>query len=160
VKTAAVRTKVLSAGLVLSLALAGSSQAAPVSHSSPQAPPKRALSGAPLSASAPQLESENAGVPSAEGDQLVENGLASPLCKGSTSGLSSAAQSNCQTSGFVGAPAPTNNYAFDVHIDVGTFGLSKGGLLSVIQDVFVEPLWNALVWLVHALVVIVVKLDL
>jgi hypothetical protein len=154
VKTAAVGAKALGAGLVVSLALAGSSQAAPVSHSSPHALPKRAPSGAPLSASVPQREGENAGVPSAEGDQLVENGLASPLCKGSTSRLSSAAQSNCQTSGFVGASAPTNNYAFDVHIDVGTFGLSKGGLLSVIQDVFVAPLWNALVWLVHALVVL------
>ncbi len=84
----------------------------------------------------------------------MENGLGSPLCKSSASGLSGAAQSNCQTSGFVGGSAPTNNYAFDVHIDVGTFGLSKGGLLSVIQDVFIEPLWNALVWVVHALVVL------
>ncbi len=74
-------------------------------------------------------------MPSGAGDPLVENGLSSPLCKGATSGgLSSAAQSNCQTSGFVGAPAPTGNYAIDVHIDVGPFGLSKGGLLSVIQD--------------------------
>jgi hypothetical protein len=114
-----------------------------------------ALSGPPLGSTAPQGEGENtAGVPSAEGDQLVENGLSSPLCKGSMSGgLSRAAQSNCQTSGFVGAPAPTNNYAIDVNIDVGALGLSKGGLLSVIQDVFIAPVWNAVVWVVHALVV-------
>lgn len=109
--------------------------------------------GPPLGTGVSAREGENAGVPSAEGDQLVENGLGSPLCRGSTSGLSSTAQSNCQTSGFVGAPAPTNDYAFDVHIDVGAFGLSKGGLLSVIQDVFIAPVWNALVWVVHALVV-------
>jgi hypothetical protein len=114
-----------------------------------------APAGPPLGSIAPRAEAENAGVPSAEGDQLVENGLASPLCKDSASvALSSATQSNCKTSGFVGAPAPTNNYAIDVHIDVGAFGLSKGGLLSVIQDVFIAPVWNALVWVVHALVVL------
>jgi hypothetical protein len=112
-----------------------------------------APNGPPLGAGVSSREGENAGVPSAEGDQLVENGLGSPLCKGPASGLSGAAQSNCRTSGFVGAPAPTNDYAFDVHIDVGAFGLSKGGLLSVIQDVFIAPVWNALVWVVHALVV-------
>ncbi|HEX4114506.1 MAG TPA: hypothetical protein VHY18_01370 [Solirubrobacteraceae bacterium] len=93
-------------------------------------------------------------MPSAEGDQLVENGLGSPLCQATTSGeLSGAAQSNCQTSDFVGAPAPTNNYELDVNIDTGALGLSSGGLLSVIQDVFIAPVWNALVWVVHALVV-------
>ncbi|HTC71881.1 MAG TPA: hypothetical protein VK655_03265, partial [Solirubrobacteraceae bacterium] len=97
---------------------------------------------------------DTAGVPSAEGDQLVENGLGSPLCQGAASGeLSSAAQSNCQTSDFVGAPAPTNNYELDVNIDTGTLGLNSGGVLSVIQDVFIAPVWNALVWVVHALVV-------
>ena len=91
---------------------------------------------------------------SLEGDQLVENGLSSPLCEaGKALALSSAAQSNCQTSGFVAAPAPTNNYDLDVNIDTGTLGLSNGQLLSVIQDVFVAPIWEGLVWLVHALVV-------
>jgi hypothetical protein len=92
------------------------------------------------------------GVPAAAGDQLVENGLSSPLCKGQlTGGLSAAEQSDCRTSGFVAAPAPTNDYGLDVHIDVGAFGLSKGGLLSVIQDVLIAPVWGALQWLVHAL---------
>ena len=131
-------------------------------HGVPHAPsgapvvsPANVPQGPPPGSTAPQGEREDAAVPSAEGDQLVENGLSSPLCKSSTSGaLSHAAQSNCQTSGFVGAPAPTNNYAIDVHIDVGAFGLSKGGLLSVIQDVFITPVWNAIVWVVHALVVL------
>ncbi len=115
----------------------------------------RAPSGPPLAAGTLGVEAEDtSGVPSAEGDQLVENGLSSPLCKGSMSGgLSSAAQSNCETSSFVGAPAPTNDYDLDVHIDVGTLGLSSGGLLSVVQDIFIAPVWEALVWVVHALVV-------
>jgi hypothetical protein len=116
---------------------------------------KRASNGPPLSSTPSSGSEENAaGVPSGKGDPLVENGLSSPLCKSSISaGLSSAALSNCKTSGFVGTAAPTGNYAIDVNIDVGPFGLSKGGLLSVIQDVFVAPLWNALVWVAHALVV-------
>jgi hypothetical protein len=117
--------------------------------------PRTAPSGPPLSTSGVQgAGEETAGVPSAEGDQLVENGLSSPLCAASSvAGLSSAAQSNCETSDFVGAPAPTNNYDLDVNIDTGALGLSSGGLLSVIQDVFIAPMWEALVWVVHALVV-------
>ena len=91
---------------------------------------------------------------SLEGDQLVENGLVSPLCDDDKGlALSSVAQSNCQTSGFVAAPAPTNNYDLDVNIDTGTLGIGNGQLLSVIQDVFIAPVWEGLVWLVHALVV-------
>ncbi len=148
------RTTAIVAVAVLSLGLAGPAPAAPGLHGAPKAVVKRAPSTPPIDSTTFGHENENAGVPSAEGDQLVENGLESPLCKRSTNGLSSAAQSNCQTSGFIGGSAPTNNYAFDVHIDVGAFGLSKGGLLSVIQDVFIEPMWNALVWVVHALVVL------
>jgi hypothetical protein len=147
----------LSAALVVLLSPVGVAGAAvSASHTVGHAAARRAPNGPPLGdPSASQSQSENVGgVPSAEGDQLVENGLASPLCTGSVSAeLSSAAQSNCETSGFVGAPAPTNNYAFDVNINVGALGLSKGGLLSVIQDMFVVPVWSAIEWIVHALVV-------
>ncbi|HWJ50499.1 MAG TPA: type IV secretion system protein [Solirubrobacteraceae bacterium] len=52
------------------------------------------------------------------------------------------------------APAPTGNYGIDVHIDTGLLGgFSSGGLLSAVQDLFVTPLWMALVWSMHALVV-------
>jgi hypothetical protein len=116
---------------------------------------KTAPSGPPLTSPVEEGGGEDtAGVPSAEGDQLVENGLGSPLCHGASNGqLSEAAQSNCRTSAFVGAPAPTNNYDLDVNIDTGALGLSSGGLLSVIQDVFIAPVWEALVWVVHALIV-------
>jgi hypothetical protein len=56
-------------------------------------------------------------------------------------------------SGFVAAAAPTGNYGIDVHIDTGVLGLSSGGLLSTVQDVFVTPVWMGLVWGVHAVVV-------
>ncbi|HLB22243.1 MAG TPA: hypothetical protein VK605_09020, partial [Solirubrobacteraceae bacterium] len=92
---------------------------------------------------------------SAELDPLVANGLASPLCRGAPGGsrLSRASASNCQTSGFVAASAPTNDYGIDVHIDTGAFGLSGAELLSIVQELFVTPVWTALVWAVHALVV-------
>ncbi len=161
----------LALGLVLALlsmfAGAVRADAGPAARGSPHKPAgggaaagspsqgKTAPSGPPLTSPAQEGGGEDtAGVPSAEGDQLVENGLGSPLCHGTTSvELSGAAQSNCQTSGFVGAPAPTNNYDLDVNIDTGALGLSSGGLLSVIQDVFIAPVWEALVWVVHALIV-------
>ena len=116
---------------------------------------KSAPSGPPL---ASPLEGDGAegtaGVPSLEGDQLVENGLSSPLCEaGKVSALSSVARSNCQTSGFIASPVPTNNYDLDVNIDTGALGLSDGQLLSVVQDVLIAPVWEGLVWLIHALVV-------
>ena len=154
--------RVWSVAFAVLLAQAGVACAVTSSHSKQHTVTKRAPNGPPLSTIAPSAEAEStAGVPSGSSDPLVENGLSSPLCKSSMSGgLSSSAQSNCQTSGFVGAPAPTDNYALDVNINVGPLGLSKGGLLSVIQDVFITPLWNGLVWVVHGLVVTVVKLNL
>jgi hypothetical protein len=128
---------------------------APATRSNAAPSVATAPSGPPLTSPGEAGGAEGAaGVPSTEGDQLVENGLSSPLCGGaSASALSSAAQSNCQTSGFVGGPAPTNNYDLDVNIDTGALGLGNGQLLSVIQDVFVAPIWEGLVWLMRALVV-------
>jgi hypothetical protein len=40
-----------------------------------------------------------------------------------------------------------------VHIDTGLLGLSSAQLLVIVQDLFVAPVWMALVWAVHALVV-------
>jgi hypothetical protein len=67
--------------------------------------------------------------------------------------LGSAGRQNCETAGFVAAAAPTGNYGIDVHIDTGALGLSSGGLLSTVQDLVVSPLWMALVWIAHALIV-------
>lgn len=120
-------------------------------------PAPRAPSGPPLAGAgaAPREEAEQtAGIQSVGGDQLAENGLSSPLCKGAAAAsLSSASRSNCASSGFVGAAAPWGDYALDVHIDTGAFGLSRGDLLSIVQDMFIAPAWGALEWLAHALVV-------
>jgi hypothetical protein len=40
-----------------------------------------------------------------------------------------------------------------VHIDTGVLGVSQGGLLSAVQGLMIEPIWMALVWVVHAMVV-------
>lgn len=157
----------LAAGLALGLAPAQASAAARPAHqrhtvgpAHSRHAPSRAPSGPPIGGAgaggvaAPGEGEQTAGIQSADGDQLVENGLASPLCKGRIAGtLSAQAQANCHTSGFVGAPAPTNDYALDVHIDTGAFGVSKGGLLSIVQDILIAPLWGALGWIVHVLLV-------
>jgi hypothetical protein len=94
------------------------------------------------------------GAPEAQTDPLVSNGLGSPACEGTLAGeLSQASRRNCETSGFMAAPAPTGDYAFDVHIDTGLLGFSTGGVDSAIQGLVVAPLWMALVWTVHALLV-------
>lgn len=118
----------------------------------------RAPGGPPLSVAGPAAEAaeEGAGQSVAENaDPLVSNGLDSPLCRGELGegGLSTAALKDCATSGFSGSAAPTGNYGLDVHIDTGVLGLSYGGLMSVVQDLLITPVWMALVWIVHALCV-------
>jgi hypothetical protein len=100
-------------------------------------------------------EPQAGGSPGTEADPLVSNGLGSPLCSGPPGGsaLSSAARRNCETSGFVAAAAPTGNFGIDVHIDTGPLGLSSAQLLVIVQNLLVTPLWMALVWAAHALVV-------
>ena len=131
---------------------------APTGPSSPQ----RAPSGPPLVAggSAPACQNR----PEAK-DRVsrrtrsirwsaTDSGVRS--CRGSLGAEPSSApadRSNCETSGFLAAPAPTGNYGLDVHIDTGLVGLSSSSLLSVVQDLFVSPLWMSIVWAVHALVV-------
>jgi hypothetical protein len=94
------------------------------------------------------------GIPQVQVDPLVSNGLGSPTCTGTLAGeLSASSRRNCETSGFVAAPAPTGDYGIDVHIDTGLFGVDAGTGLSLVQDILVTPPWMALVWAVHALVV-------
>ena len=59
----------------------------------------------------------------------------------------------CKTSGFVATAYPTGNYGLDVHIDTGVLGISQGGFMSAVQDLIIAPVWMAIVWLVHALLV-------
>jgi hypothetical protein len=117
----------------------------------------RAPSGPPLlqgssGVTAESAEATVARSPAGEVDPLVSNGLGSPSCRSGE--LLGVARRNCETSGFIGAAAPTGNYGIDVHIDTGVLGLSSGGLLSTVQDLAVTPVWMALVWIVHSLVVL------
>jgi hypothetical protein len=118
---------------------------------------ERSPGSPPLLASPNPAETEagGEGSPVAEVDPLVSNGLGSPLCAGAMAGaaLSAASRRDCETSGFVAAAAPTGNFGVDVHIDTGLLPSSSGGLLKIVQDLFVAPVWMALVWAVHALVV-------
>ncbi len=157
------------------LALVGTSRTPPVgsaetqrSRAVPSAVARVGTSTAPAAApSGPPLVSGEASpgvtqggevtlaeAPGAQPDPLVSNGLGSPTCDGSpVAELSAASRRNCETSGFVAAPAPTGDYGIDVHINTGLLGLSTGGLLSAVQDIVITPVWMALVWAVHALVV-------
>ncbi|MCW3033815.1 MAG: hypothetical protein JWM60_2160 [Solirubrobacterales bacterium] len=121
-----------------------------------RAPARRSESGAPLNAAQPGIGvDESAGQAShPEADPLVSNGLGSPTCRsGVEVELAPASRSHCETSGFMAAAAPTDNYGLDVHIDTGLLPLSGGNLLSTVQSMLVVPEWLGLVWLVHALVV-------
>jgi hypothetical protein len=81
---------------------------------------------------------------------LVENGLSSPLCR-TPFGLPGIVQRNCRTSGFIAAPEPTGDYAFDVNIDTGVGKLSNDAS-AIVQD-FAQQGWMALVAITHALIV-------
>ena len=121
----------------------------------PSGPPLTSAAGAPVGEAEVVGADASASVPSSAGDPLVANGLGSPLCRvGSFAGeLSAASARNCRSSGFEAAPAPTGNYAFDVHIDTGVFGLGSGAVSAAVQDLFITPVWLGLVWVVHALIV-------
>jgi hypothetical protein len=131
---------------------------APSSPVRSQSPDKTAPSSPPLTtvnagADAEGAEEDAGDTPQAEADPLVSNGLGSPTCKSAFAGeLSSAGKRNCETSGFVAAGSPTGNYGIDVHIDTSVLSVSSW-LPSIVQDLIVTPVWMALVWSVHALVV-------
>ncbi len=116
------------------------------------APVHRAPTGPPLTSGARGGTAEEASASAAPsgGDPLVGNGLGSPMCARAGAELSAAPTRNCRTSGFEAAQAPTGNYAFDVHINTGWLG-ANGDTLE--QDYLISPVWMALVWIVHALIV-------
>src|SRR5512133_663809 len=95
---------------------------------------------------------DQASADTAVGDPLVGNGLGGALCRNAqlASGLSAAAQRNCQTAGTAAAGAPVGHYGFDVHIDTGTLGVSSRTLLVAVQTLLLTPLWTLLLWLTNA----------
>jgi hypothetical protein len=89
---------------------------------------------------------------------LVSNGLGSPSCAGAAAlgRLSAGGRTNCEASGDVAAPAPLDNYQFDIHIDLPTFGVVSGlanEFDTLVQDGVLTPLWMALVWITDVLLV-------
>jgi hypothetical protein len=119
----------------------------------PTAPPLLQTGSVPVAGSGsptPSTDDAAASAPVSGGDPLVQNGLLSPLCGLAGAGLSAASSRNCETSNFEAAPAPTADYAFDIHIESGVLGVSAATLL---QDYMIAPVWLSIVWIVHALIV-------
>jgi hypothetical protein len=138
--------------VLVAVAAASPAHASTGTRRAPSRPPL--TSGGTETAGAAGAEDGAGGSPQGEADPLVSNGLGSPTCKGAlASELSATNRRNCETSGFAVAPAPTGDYGIDVHIDTGALGLGSEAVPSIIQDLLVTPLWMALVWAVHALVV-------
>jgi hypothetical protein len=137
-----------------------SSPGTPTAANAPRPPTDRPTAGtsgagAGESGGASPGADASASTPSSTGDQLVSNGLGSPSCAGGPAAveLSGSGARNCLLSGFQATGAPTSNYAFDVHINTGVLGLGSGAVSSAVQDLLVMPVWMALVWVVHALIV-------
>jgi hypothetical protein len=66
--------------------------------------------------------------------------------------LSATARADCAASGDVAAPAPIDNYQFDIHIDTTASGL-RNAFAVLVQDYLLTPLWMALVWVTDVLLV-------
>lgn len=130
---------------------------APASGARPREEPRRSPDSPPLTTGATSPagaggdEAQAGDSLQGELDPLVSNGLGSPLCKGALGGeLSGQGRRDCETSGFVATAAPTGDFGLDVHIDTGVLGVS---LDAAVEELLVTPLWMALVWVVHALIV-------
>jgi hypothetical protein len=65
--------------------------------------------------------------------------------------IGAGARANCVSAGFAAAPAPTGDYAFDVHIDTG-LGHLNNDVEAAVQDA-AQWMWMALVALVRGLIV-------
>jgi hypothetical protein len=91
--------------------------------------------------------------PAATQGPLAANGFASPLCQDPAvmARIGEPSLSNCAASGIAVAREPIGNYQFDVHVDTGPLGITS--VDGALQDLVLKPLWTALVWLVHALIV-------
>jgi hypothetical protein len=129
----------------------------PAAKAPPAKGPARAPSKPPLGTGSggtgltPEEEASASASPSG-GDPLVDNGLGSPLCGKSTRAeLSSAGRHNCGISHFEAAPAPTGNYAFDVHINTGV--TDWGNDLSASVQNAAQWGWMLLVAIVHGVIV-------
>ena len=88
-------------------------------------------------------------------DPLTANGFASPSCTAAQlfTQLDPTARRDCDISGDAVAPVPLSNYGLDTHIASGLDASFDEDLDSIIQGLLVTPVWTALVWLVHVVIV-------
>src|ERR1700690_425150 len=86
---------------------------------------------------------------------LAANGFASPSCTAPTltPQLSAAQRTDCIVSGVDVAPVPLSNYAIDLDIPSGLGASFGDDLYTVVQDLLVTPVWTAVVWLIHVVLV-------
>jgi hypothetical protein len=128
---------------------------APQKPAGASASAKKAPSKPPLATGSSGGGKEETAVsaPSGGEDPIVNNGLGSPMCRrGPGAGeLSPASESNCRTSGFEAASAPTGNYEFDVHINTGLMEWMNNAD-SMFEDLL-EMSWTVLVAIVHGVIV-------
>jgi hypothetical protein len=86
---------------------------------------------------------------------LASNGFESPSCTtpALAAQLSAGEQTNCSVSGVAIAPVPLSNYAIDINIPSGLGASGGEDVDSIVQDLLLTPVWTALVWLVHVVLV-------
>jgi hypothetical protein len=86
---------------------------------------------------------------------LASNGFESPSCTtpALAAQLSPAEQTNCSVSGVAIAPVPLSNYAIDINIPSGLGASGGDDVDSIVQDLLLTPVWTALVWLVHVVLI-------
>jgi len=113
-----------------------------------------ASAGGALSRSEPSAPVP-AGSSNFEPDPLAANGFASPACSTAElyAQISAAARTDCRISGVAVAPVPLSNYAFDTNVASGLDASFVDDVKSIVQDLLVTPVWTAIVWLVHVVVV-------
>jgi hypothetical protein len=93
--------------------------------------------------------------PPVDASPLSSNGFESPSCASAAlaAQLSPAERTNCSVSGVAVAPVPLSNYAVDINIPSGLDASFNEDILSVVQDLFVTPVWTAVVWLIHVVLI-------
>src|SRR5580700_7005120 len=82
---------------------------------------------------------------------LAANGFESPSCTSPQleAQLSAAERTNCSVSGVAVAPVPLSNYSLDIDIPSGLNASWHEDIDSVVEDLFITPIWTAVVWLDH-----------
>lgn len=82
---------------------------------------------------------------------LAANGFESPSCTSPAleAQLSAQERTNCSVSGVAVAPVPLSNYSVDVDVPAGLSASFHEDIDSVVEDLFITPIWTAVVWLDH-----------